>query len=41
MYPTANFSSGGISFGHLGPLAKEGLRIGLLDPAPQQPEIEA
>lgn len=32
LYPTANFSAGGISFGHLGPLAKEGLRIGLLDP---------
>jgi 3-keto-5-aminohexanoate cleavage enzyme len=32
LYPTANFSSGGISFGHLGPLAKAGLRIGLLDP---------
>jgi uncharacterized protein (DUF849 family) len=32
LYPTANFSAGGISFGHLGPLAKAGLRIGLLDP---------
>jgi 3-keto-5-aminohexanoate cleavage enzyme len=32
LYPTANFSAGGISFGHLGPLAKSGLRIGLLDP---------
>jgi uncharacterized protein (DUF849 family) len=32
LYPTANFSSGGVSFGHLGPMAKEGLRIGLLDP---------
>jgi uncharacterized protein (DUF849 family) len=32
LYPTANFSSAGISFGHLGPLAKQGLRIGLLDP---------
>jgi uncharacterized protein (DUF849 family) len=32
VYPTANFSAGGISFGHLGPLAQEGLRIGLLDP---------
>jgi uncharacterized protein (DUF849 family) len=32
LYPTANFSAGGISFGHLGPLAKAGLRVGLLDP---------
>ena len=24
LYPTANFRSGGISFGHLGPLAEEG-----------------
>jgi uncharacterized protein (DUF849 family) len=32
VYPTANFSAGGISFGHLGPLAEAGLRIGLLDP---------
>ena len=32
LYPTANFSAGGISFGHLGPLAEAGLRIGLLDP---------
>jgi uncharacterized protein (DUF849 family) len=32
LYPTANFSSDRISFGHLGPLAKAGLRLGLLDP---------
>lgn len=32
LYPTANFSSNRISFGHLGPLAQEGLRVGLLDP---------
>jgi uncharacterized protein (DUF849 family) len=32
LYPTANFSSDRISFGHLGPLAKSGLRLGLLDP---------
>ncbi len=32
LYPTINISSDGLSFGHLGPLAKAGLRIGLLDP---------
>jgi uncharacterized protein (DUF849 family) len=32
LYPTANFSSERISFGHLGPLAEAGLRLGLLDP---------
>jgi uncharacterized protein (DUF849 family) len=32
LYPTVNFSSEGLSFGHLGPLAEAGLRIGLLDP---------
>jgi uncharacterized protein (DUF849 family) len=32
LYPTINFSADGLSFGHLGPLAKEGLRVGLLDP---------
>jgi len=32
LYPTINISPDGLSFGHLGPLAKEGLRVGLLDP---------
>jgi 3-keto-5-aminohexanoate cleavage enzyme len=32
LYPTVNFSSGGLSFGHLPIMAKEGLRVGLLDP---------
>lgn len=32
LYPTLNFGSGGLSFGHLRPLAKQGLRIGVLDP---------
>ena len=32
LYPTINIASDGLSFGHLAPLAKEGLRIGLLDP---------
>lgn len=32
VYPTINPSPNGLSFGHLGPLAKEGLRVGLLDP---------
>ena len=31
-YPTINFGAGGLSFGHLPLLAKEGLRVGLLDP---------
>ena len=32
LYPTINFAAGGLSFGHLPLLAKEGLRVGLLDP---------
>jgi uncharacterized protein (DUF849 family) len=32
LYPTVNITSDGLSFGHLPPLAKEGLRVGLLDP---------
>jgi uncharacterized protein (DUF849 family) len=32
LYPTINFGAGGLSFGHLAPMAKEGLRVGLLDP---------
>ncbi len=32
IYPTVNFGAGGLSFGHLRPMAAEGLRIGLLDP---------
>ena len=32
LYPTVNFGAGGLSFGHLPIMAKEGLRIGLLDP---------
>jgi uncharacterized protein (DUF849 family) len=32
LYPTVNFGAGGLSFGHLAPMAKEGLRVGLLDP---------
>jgi 3-keto-5-aminohexanoate cleavage enzyme len=32
IYPTVNFGAGGLSFGHLPLLAKEGLRVGLLDP---------
>src|SRR5919107_3530826 len=32
LYPTINFGAGGLSFGHLPPMAKEGLRVGLLDP---------
>ena len=32
LYPTVNITTDGLSFGHLGPLAKEGLRVGLLDP---------
>jgi uncharacterized protein (DUF849 family) len=32
LYPTINFGTGGLSFGHLAPMAKEGLRVGLLDP---------
>jgi uncharacterized protein (DUF849 family) len=32
LYPTINIAPDGLSFGHLGPLAKEGLRVGLLDP---------
>ena len=32
IYPTVNFGSGGLSFGHLPTLAAEGLRVGLLDP---------
>lgn len=32
LYPTINFGAGGLSFGHLPLLAKEGLRVGLLDP---------
>lgn len=32
IYPTINFGSGGLSFGHLRPMASQGLRVGLLDP---------
>ena len=32
LYPTVNFGAGGLSFGHLPLLVKEGLRVGLLDP---------
>jgi uncharacterized protein (DUF849 family) len=32
LYPTINFGAGGLSFGHLPTMAKEGLRVGLLDP---------
>lgn len=32
LYPTVNFGSGGVRFGHLEPMAAAGLRIGLLDP---------
>lgn len=32
LYPTVNFGAGGLSFGHLPIMAKEGLRVGLLDP---------
>jgi uncharacterized protein (DUF849 family) len=32
LYPTINFGAGGLSFGHLPLMAKEGLRVGLLDP---------
>jgi 3-keto-5-aminohexanoate cleavage enzyme len=32
IYPTVNFGTDGLSFGHLPALAKEGLRVGLLDP---------
>jgi uncharacterized protein (DUF849 family) len=32
IYPTINFGPGGLSFGHLPIMAREGLRIGLLDP---------
>jgi uncharacterized protein (DUF849 family) len=32
IYPTINFGAGGLSFGHLPIMAKEGLRVGLLDP---------
>jgi 3-keto-5-aminohexanoate cleavage enzyme len=32
LYPTINFGAGGLSFGHLPIMAKEGLRVGLLDP---------
>jgi 3-keto-5-aminohexanoate cleavage enzyme len=32
LYPTVNFGAAGLSFGHLELMAKEGLRIGLLDP---------
>ena len=32
IYPTINFATGALSFGHLPILAAEGLRIGLLDP---------
>ena len=32
LYPTINFGAGALSFGHLAPMAKEGLRVGLLDP---------
>ena len=32
LYPTINPAPGGLSFGHLKPMANEGLRVGLLDP---------
>jgi uncharacterized protein (DUF849 family) len=32
IYPTINFGAAGLSFGHLPIMAKEGLRVGLLDP---------
>ena len=32
LYPTINFGAGGLSFGHLPLMAKEGLKVGLLDP---------
>jgi 3-keto-5-aminohexanoate cleavage enzyme len=32
LYPTVNFGGGGLSFGHLAIMRKEGLRVGLLDP---------
>jgi 3-keto-5-aminohexanoate cleavage enzyme len=32
IYPTVNFGAAGMSFGHLPLLAKEGVRVGLLDP---------
>ncbi|HEY8216411.1 MAG TPA: 3-keto-5-aminohexanoate cleavage protein [Acidimicrobiia bacterium] len=32
LYPTVNIAAGGLSFGHLPIMAKQGLRIGLLDP---------
>ncbi len=32
IYPTINFGTGGLSFGHLRLLSAEGLRIGVLDP---------
>jgi len=32
LYPTINPSPDGLSFGHLKPMASEGLRVGLLDP---------
>jgi 3-keto-5-aminohexanoate cleavage enzyme len=32
LYPTINFNTGDLSFGHLPIMAKEGLRVGLLDP---------
>ena len=32
LYPTINPSPDGLSFGHLKPMANEGLRVGLLDP---------
>lgn len=32
LYPTVNFGADGLSFGHLPIMAKEGLRVGLLDP---------
>lgn len=32
IYPTINFGAAGLSFGHLPLLAKQGLRVGLLDP---------
>ena len=32
LYPTINFGAEGLSFGHLRPMAQQGLRVGLLDP---------
>ena len=32
LYPTINIDGGQLSFGHLRPMAAEGLRVGLLDP---------